>query len=511
MAFWKRRRDAAAESPAASDRPIEPVLRQEPLESPETSAAMHALPPGAASGAPDASTEGRAAAAPKGADAEALDAAGEAEATKKHAERVAARLRARRRRWVKRLLLAGLLVLLGVGCWQGVELAKTLPVFNFTRLVLEGDLQKVPLSRMKEAVEGAVDGNFFTADLDHVRAAAERVPWVKRASVKRVWPGTLAIEVEVHEAMALYEDGRLVSTQGVLFSANPEEGREARDLPAFYGGAEQVEEIAERYRRFGDILAPLGARITDVILSDRGSWSLVFESDEIPPTKVELGQPEDEEKRAAQLAERSEKRLDEADARMQKRLRQADAAAGEDVSKADAAATALASLRSMGDTVQSAWREVRGLLESGAEDAPATSAKYPADCIDARLATAAKSYRLVERVMGGPPSSIDARYEHAFAAGMPDKAAIAAHAERMAAQRRLQAAAAAKGLDGTAEAAPLAESEDDALGDDDGAADDSDDAPPADAGPAAAGINGQNTARSAIEASSTKTEFGIKQ
>ena len=223
---------------------------------------------------------------------------------------------------MKRLLLAGLLVLLGVGCWQGVELAKTLPVFNFTRLVLEGDLQKVPLSRMKEAVEGAVDGNFFTADLDHVRAAAERVPWVKRASVKRVWPGTLAIEVEVHEAMALYEDGRLVSTQGVLFSANPEEGREARDLPAFYGGAEQVEEIAERYRRFGDILAPLGARITDVILSDRGSWSLVFESDEIPPTKVELGQPEDEEKRAAQLAERSEKREDEPE--MQARARKDD-------------------------------------------------------------------------------------------------------------------------------------------------------------------------------------------
>ena len=350
MSFWKRRKtDPSAAAGADRIEPIEPLLRQEPLEpakplsvEPSAAAGQKAVPSvqtaapsqraasGAAAASPSASNSAvkhvpaaSAASEPTIAPLERIKDEPESPAADE-AEQEAARAKSAQKRLFRakcRSALWGLgkvtlFVLCCIGLVKGVQLAKTLPYFNLTRLVLTGDTQKVPLSRMKEAVESVLVGNFFTANLDLVREAAEHVPWVKHAAVKRVWPDTLAIEVDVHEAMALFEDGRLVSTEGVLFAANPEEGREAKSLPSFYGNAAQIGRIAARYRRFGTILAPLEATITDVILSDRGSWSLVFESETIPPTKVELGQlaqaRPDDRVLASAGAEVSEAEADEA-------------------------------------------------------------------------------------------------------------------------------------------------------------------------------------------------------
>mgnify|MGYP000016600650 CR=1 FL=1 len=99
------------------------------------------------------------------------------------------------------------------------------------------------------------------------------------------------MEVERHKALALYEDGRIVSDRGVLFAANPEEAGESR-LPLLRP-EQQVSLMTEAFVRLSDVLAPLSVRITDFQISDRASWSLVFSSDEIPPTQVELGRDDE--------------------------------------------------------------------------------------------------------------------------------------------------------------------------------------------------------------------------
>lgn len=65
-----------------------------------------------------------------------------------------------------------------------------LPVFQFSKLELSGNLTRVPIERVKEAVEPMLKGNYFTEDLEAVRVAVETVPWVSRATVRRVWPSS---------------------------------------------------------------------------------------------------------------------------------------------------------------------------------------------------------------------------------------------------------------------------------------------------------------------------------
>ena len=131
----------------------------------------------------------------------------------------------------------------------------------------------------------------FRRVLDAIREAALKAPWVKSANVRRVWPNKINIEITEYKPLALWEDGRLVSVNGELFAANPEEVDNPLALPEFFGRAEMVEEVTRRYKRFNKMLQVVmpKARVTEVSVNDRDSWALAIASDTIPPTRIELG------------------------------------------------------------------------------------------------------------------------------------------------------------------------------------------------------------------------------
>lgn len=354
----------------------------------------------------------------------------------------------RRRRFPWKLAgEAAFVAAVAAGVWWGADRFMALPYFNIERLEMQGDAAKVPLARLKDAVEGAVVGNYFTADLDQVRAAAETVPWVKKASVRRLWPNGLEVTVEVHQAMAVYEDGRLVSTEGVLFSANPEEGAEAVDLPNFYGAPSLVMEIARHYKRFSAAAAAIPAKITDVTLSDRGAWTLVMASDVIPPTKVELGRDDSDEAAHQEAGE-----AHDAAAASKNPAAAVAAFVGElfgELSGAEERAEgsngAESALAASGLPLEGpASAEAAAALEAAADgEAAEASAAAGGQCRSVqRFAAIAAAYPLVAEVLKGPPSSIDARYRRGFAAGLVDRKAVAAWREDMAAKRAAALAAA---------------------------------------------------------------------
>lgn len=165
------------------------------------------------------------------------------------------------------------------------------PYFTFKTVEMESPVPSVPLERVRAAVQGSLDGNYVYANLVKVQEALEKVPWVKEASVRRVWPDRLIVRIVPHKALARYEDGRLVSDEGVLFEADPAElGPGAAALPNFYGDEEQITRITRYYGEFNSVLSALSAHATDVNCTDRGSWSLVMEGADVPSTRIELGQ-----------------------------------------------------------------------------------------------------------------------------------------------------------------------------------------------------------------------------
>lgn len=172
-------------------------------------------------------------------------------------------------------LLADLLLLAGGGllAWAGALALQRLPVFPLTQVVVATPLEQVSRAQIEQTARAALAGNFFTVNLEAAQSAFERMPWVRSAALRRLWPNGIELQIEEHHAAARWtpQDGeaRLVSTRGEVFLASATE-----TLPAFAGPEGSAPQVLARYREFSDSLAPIGRKPVAIRLSAREAWQL---------------------------------------------------------------------------------------------------------------------------------------------------------------------------------------------------------------------------------------------
>jgi cell division protein FtsQ len=127
-------------------------------------------------------------------------------------------------------------------------------------------------------------GNFFTLDLNAARAAFETMPWVRNASVRRLWPDQMNVTLEEYRPLGTWGDTQLVSVDGDVFTVNQGEV-DTNKLPAFAGPSGSAKDVLDKYREFIQWFAPLGISPVQVRLSPRYAWSVKFSNG----MTVELG------------------------------------------------------------------------------------------------------------------------------------------------------------------------------------------------------------------------------
>ena len=120
-------------------------------------------------------------------------------------------------------------VLLGAAGYWAIQR----PEFRLREIQIDGDTSHINSPTVRASVVGHLKGNYFTVDLDAARTAFEQMPWVRHASVRRVWPNALAVTLEEFKPLGTWGTDQLVSVDGDLFTAN--QGELDDDLPAFAG------------------------------------------------------------------------------------------------------------------------------------------------------------------------------------------------------------------------------------------------------------------------------------
>jgi len=161
------------------------------------------------------------------------------------------------------------------------------PLFPLREVVVLGDLKNADREEITSALDG-VGGNFFAAELADVRARLEQVAWVRRVDARRVWPDRIEVQIEEHVAFARWGDSGFVNTFGEPFAAGMDAEAQAR-LPLLAGPAGTEGELARRYRRFAELLAPLATALDRVVLSPRHAWQLRLGEGPYAGLTLELG------------------------------------------------------------------------------------------------------------------------------------------------------------------------------------------------------------------------------
>lgn len=172
------------------------------------------------------------------------------------------------------------LLLVSVVCLSGaatIWLADR-PLFDLRAVVVrpagQEPLHYVAERALEQAVQAAVTGSFVSTELEAIRERIETVPWVRHASVRRIWPARLEVSIEEHRPFALWHDGRLVNTYGELFAANLDEAEEDGPLPQLAGPPGSEREVVERFRSASRLIEPLGRAPVAVSMSPRHAWQI---------------------------------------------------------------------------------------------------------------------------------------------------------------------------------------------------------------------------------------------
>lgn len=151
--------------------------------------------------------------------------------------------------------------------------------------------QRVDTAAILQVLHAEARGNLLTVDIERLRQALEKLPWVRSVSIRREFPDGLALQLEEYQAIARWNGVALVDSQGEVFAA-----ASAQKLPAFIGQDGMAAEIARQYTQFSRQLAGLDLQVTRLELSPRHAWQLHLSNGMV----LELGR-EDMQQRLARF------------------------------------------------------------------------------------------------------------------------------------------------------------------------------------------------------------------
>jgi len=154
------------------------------------------------------------------------------------------------------------------GGWAVLESLRAPALFPVRTVRFAGDLARVGEPALRQAVAPWLDSGVLGVDLPRLRAAVEALPWVARASVRRVWPAAVVIHIDEQRPVAAWGDTELLSAGGERF--RPAE--RPAGLPRLVGPDGSHAQVLERYRSLQRALVEAELELAALSLDARRAW-----------------------------------------------------------------------------------------------------------------------------------------------------------------------------------------------------------------------------------------------
>lgn len=172
------------------------------------------------------------------------------------------------------MLVAAAALLAAAAVW--LVRVPSLPVRH---VVFADALPHTKRGEVEQVLPGALKGNFFSINLETVRGALEKLPWVRKVDIRRLWPDRLEISVEEHKPVARWGEGRgeLVNSYGEVFAASMPE-TEASAMPLLYGPQGTASEVLKEFGELVGTFKTVGEVPVQLTLSPRLAWALKLQN-----------------------------------------------------------------------------------------------------------------------------------------------------------------------------------------------------------------------------------------
>jgi cell division protein FtsQ len=155
----------------------------------------------------------------------------------------------------------------------GTALLRLEPQLLPVRVVtVDGAVSRLSAPVLARTVTDNLQGGMLTQDLRVLRQAVTALPWVHTASLRRVWPDQVRLEVTEHQPIARWGEDGLATAAGLVF--RPGRAALLAGLPRLEGGDDMAPQVVANYLHWSERLAPLGLKVAAVTRDPRGAWTL---------------------------------------------------------------------------------------------------------------------------------------------------------------------------------------------------------------------------------------------
>lgn len=128
---------------------------------------------------------------------------------------------------------------------------------------------QVNAAQVLQVMQSQVRGNFFTVDIEQLRAELEKLAWVRQVNIRREFPNQLRVELIEHQALAHWNNHDLVNVQGEVFTA-----ASTQAMPQFMGQVGTATQVADQYALCNEQLKKINLQVKQITLSPRFAWQV---------------------------------------------------------------------------------------------------------------------------------------------------------------------------------------------------------------------------------------------
>lgn len=175
--------------------------------------------------------------------------------------------------WFWKLSVGILILCVFIWSWSKLTNPETLPIHS---IKINGNFSSVNHELLQQTIAPFIQKGFFGVDRVGLQDRMQQLPWVHSVSVRRIWPDTLAIQIEQQQPVARLAANTLVNAQGEIFTV--ESASIPQNLPQFEGPVGQQQLMLQMYHAIMNISQPLGVKIAILRLDDYQAWQLQLDN-----------------------------------------------------------------------------------------------------------------------------------------------------------------------------------------------------------------------------------------
>jgi cell division protein FtsQ len=141
--------------------------------------------------------------------------------------------------------------------------------FPITIVKIDGQIKRTSKQEIWESTITLLKKGFFGTDVAAIKASLQKLPWIERVKVEKVWPDKLAITVHERIPIARWRGKGLITTSGDIVYT--ELLNDSNKLPVFWGNEQQAKKMLENYLTINDALKLSDMSVSEIeIMPDQG-------------------------------------------------------------------------------------------------------------------------------------------------------------------------------------------------------------------------------------------------